>query len=56
LLKGEPNFRKLYPRGSFWNEYKHHQGFGAGQAAAIKDIKNQGAHRGIKVVQDIAAL
>jgi hypothetical protein len=56
VVKGRTNFRKLYLRGSFWNGYKHHQGFGAGQAAALKYIKNQVAHHGIKVVQDIAAL
>ncbi|MFH1255667.1 MAG: transposase [Candidatus Diapherotrites archaeon] len=34
VLRDKPNFRKLYPRGSFWSGYEHHQGFGADQAKA----------------------
>ena len=48
----KPNFRKLYPRGSFWSGYEHHQGFGADQAAALKYIENQAQHHNIQVVKD----
>ena len=56
VFKEKPNFRKLYPRGSFWSGYEHHQGFGADQAAALKYIENQASHHNVSVVQDVAVL
>ena len=54
VFKEKPNFRKLYPRGSFWSGYEHHQGFGADQAAALKYIENQASHHNVEVVPDVA--
>ena len=53
IFKDKPNFRKRYPRGSFWSGYEHHQGFGADAAKAIAYIKNQQEHRGVQVIEDI---
>lgn len=52
----KPNFRKLYPRGSFWSGYEHHQGFGTDQAKAIAYIENQQQHHGVEIVQDVPKL
>ena len=52
----KPNFRKLYPRGSFWSGYEHHQGFGADQAKALTYVENQQQHHNIKVVPDVAPI
>ena len=54
VFSEKPNFRKLYPRGSFWSGYEHHQGFGADQAAALKYIENQARHHNVEVVPDVA--
>ncbi len=54
VFREKPNFRKLYPRGSFWSGYEHHQGFGADQASARAYIQNQAQHHNIQVVQDTA--
>lgn len=56
VFKDKPNFRKLYPRGSFWSGYEHHQGFGAEEAKALKYIESQASHHRIEVVQDVAAI
>jgi REP element-mobilizing transposase RayT len=48
----KPNFRKRYPRGSFWSGYEHHQGFGADQTKAVAYIKNQSEHHNIFVIED----
>ena len=50
------NFRKLYPRGSFWSGYEHHQGFGADEAKALAYIENQQQHHNIEIVSDVQAL
>src|SRR3989338_3074685 len=42
LFEQHPGFRKLYPRGSFWSGYEHHQGFGVDPAKALAYIENQG--------------
>ncbi|MFH1588221.1 MAG: transposase, partial [Candidatus Diapherotrites archaeon] len=56
VFKEKPNFRKLYPRGSFWSGYEHHQGFGAEAVKAIQYIENQAKHHNIEVVQDVDSL
>jgi len=53
VFSEKPNFRKLYPRGSFWSGYEHHQGFGADKAKAIKYIESQPQHHNVQVVQDV---
>ena len=52
VFREKPNFRKLYPRGSFWSGYEHHQGFGADQAKAIAYIEQQASHHNIQIVPD----
>jgi REP element-mobilizing transposase RayT len=49
----KPNFRKLYPRGSFWSGYEHHQGFGADQAKALQYIEDQQKHHNVSVKNDV---
>jgi len=56
IFKEKPNFRKLYPRGSFWSGYEHHQGFGADQAAALKYIESQANHHNVEIIQDAQAI
>ena len=56
VFKEKQNFRKLYPRGSFWSGYEHHQGFGADEAKALKYIENQQQHHNVEVVQDATAI
>jgi len=53
VFKEKPNFRKLYPRGSFWSGYEHHQGFGADPAKAEAYIRNQSEHHNVQVVEDV---
>ena len=55
VFSEKPNFRKLYPRGSFWSGYEHHQGFGTDQAAALKYIENQQQHHNVEIVPDETA-
>jgi len=52
VFRDKPNFRKLYPRGTFWSGYEHHQGFGADQAKALAYIESQQAHHNIDVIED----
>jgi len=56
VFKEKPNFRKLYPRGSFWSGYEHHQGFGADEARAQAYIENQAQHHNVQVVADVTAI
>ncbi|MDO8538613.1 MAG: transposase [archaeon] len=56
IFAEKPNFRKLYPRGSFWSGYEHHQSFGADTAKAIAYVENQAQHHNIQVVQDVPAI
>ena len=53
VFKDKPNFRKLYPRGSFWSGYEHHQGFGADEAKALAYIESQAEHHNIQVIDDV---
>ena len=39
-----PNFRKRYPRGSFWSGYEHHQSIGKDMAQSTSYIRNQPHH------------
>lgn len=56
VFREKPNFRKLYPRSSFWSGYEHHQGFGAEQAKALAYVENQAAHHNVEVVRDVEAI
>ena len=53
VFRDKPNFRKRYPRGSFWSGYEHHEGFGADQARAIAYIKSQAEHHNVQVIEDV---
>ena len=53
VFRDKPNFRKRYPRGSFWSGYEHHQGFGADQARAIAYIQSQAEHHNVQVIEDV---
>lgn len=48
------NFRRRYPRGSFWSGYEYHESTGnKDKAAADKYILSQEKHHGIKVIHDV---
>jgi len=53
IFMEKPNFRKLYPRGSFWSGYEHHQSFGADAARAEKYIEEQAAHHNVQIIEDM---
>jgi REP element-mobilizing transposase RayT len=42
-----PNFRKRYPRGSFWSGYEHHESIGRDREEAEDYIESQPEHHGI---------
>ena len=56
VFADKPNFRKRYPRGSFWSGYEHHQGFGADQAKAMAYIENQQQHHNVEITADVPAI
>ena len=43
-----PNFRKRYPRGSFWSGYEHHQSIGKDREQSKQYIKSQPKHHNVK--------
>lgn len=43
-----PNFRKRYPRGSFWSGYEHHQSIGKNREESARYIKSQPKHHSIR--------
>ena len=43
-----PNFRKRYPRGSFWSGYEHHQSIGKDREQSARYIKSQPEHHNVK--------
>jgi REP element-mobilizing transposase RayT len=53
IFEKHPNFRKRYPRGSFWSGYEHHQSTGlVNKSEAEAYIRNQSEHHKIKVIDD----
>jgi len=53
IFEEHPNFRKRYPRGSFWSEYEHHESTGKKNLKASEEyIRNQQRHHQIKVIDD----
>ena len=42
-----PNFRKRYPRGSFWSGYEHHQSIGKDRKESSRYIKSQPGHHNV---------
>ena len=53
IFEKHPNFRKRYPRGSFWSGYEHHESTGRKDiAASDKYILSQEEHHGVDVIRD----
>lgn len=42
-----PNFRKRYPRGTFWSGYEHHQPIGKDREQSARYIKSQPKHHNV---------
>ena len=54
IFEKHPNFRKRYPRGSFWSGYEHHESTGRKDMyAADKYIRSQEKHHNVKVIHDV---
>ncbi len=53
MFEKHHNFRKRYPKGSFWSGYEHHEstGFKDLEESTIY-LKSQEQHHGIKVIDD----
>ncbi len=56
IFAAKPNFRKLYPRGSFWSGYKHHYSFGADAEKSHAYVCNQADHHGFETIPDAPAV
>ena len=53
IFEKHPNFRKRYPRGSFWSGYEHHESTGRKDLEASNAyIRNQELHHEVKVIDD----
>ena len=53
IFEKHPNFRKRYPRGSFWSGYEHHESTGRKDLEASNVyIRNQQTHHDVKVIDD----
>ena len=54
IFEKHPNFRKRYPRGSFWSGYEHHESTGRKDMYAADDyIRSQEEHHKINVINDV---
>ena len=54
IFEKHPNFRKRYPRGSFWSGYEHHESTGRKDIiASDKYILSQEEHHGVQVIRDV---
>ena len=57
IFEKHPNFRKRYPRGSFWSGYEHHESTGTKDLKAADNyILSQEKHHNVKVINDIQKL
>ena len=53
IFEKHPNFRKRYPRGSFWSGYEHHESTGRKDlGASNRYIRSQQEHHKIQVIND----
>jgi putative transposase len=53
IFEKHPNFRKRYPKGSFWSGYEHHESTGRkDMEASRKYIKNQQKHHNVQIIND----
>ena len=54
IFEIHPNFRKRYPRGSFWSGYEYHESTGRKDIIATdKYILSQEKHHGVEVIHDV---
>jgi len=54
IFEKHPNFRKRYPRGSFWSGYEHHESTGRKDIrAADAYILSQEEHHNVQVIRDV---
>ena len=54
IFEKHPNFRKRYPRGSFWSGYEHHESTGRKDIkAADAYILSQEKHHDVQVIKDV---
>ena len=54
IFEKHPNFRKRYPRGSFWSGYEHHESTGRKDMdEADEYILSQKENHKVKVITDI---
>ena len=54
IFEKHPNFRKRYPKGSFWSGYEHHESTGTKDlSTSRKYIRSQQVHHNVKVVNDV---
>ena len=53
IFEKHPNFRKRYPRGSFWSGYEHHQSTGLIDLEESDNyIRSQREHHQVDVIDD----
>ena len=53
IFEKHPNFRKRYPRGSFWSGYEHHESTGRKDLeASNRYIRSQQEHHKVQVIDD----
>ena len=53
IFERHPGFRKLYPRGSFWSGYEHHESTGRKNLGdSIAYCRDQQRHHGVTVIDD----
>ena len=53
IFEKHPNFRKKYPRGSFWSGYEHHESTGRKDLeASNRYIRSQQEHHKVQVIDD----
>ncbi len=54
IFEKHPNFRKRYPRGSFWSGYEHHESTGRKDIKASDEyILSQEEHHKVQVICDV---
>ena len=52
IFAEKPNFRKLYPKGTFWSGYEHHRSVGADRGKTESYIRSQQSHHNVTVIND----
>ena len=53
IFEKHPNFRKRYPRGSFWSGYEHHESAGRKDMDESDEyIRRQQEHHKVRIIDD----